>query len=157
MTRCGRFLVSLARSARGAMAVETAIVAPVLATMALGTFDVSSLVSKQEDLQSAASEATQIILAAANGSGVSSSDLQTILTNSLHSSANLANATVQLTQLYRCDADATTVTDASSCDSTKPIYQYVQLEIQDSYTPLWTNFGVGHTINYDVVRTVQTA
>jgi hypothetical protein len=65
---------------------------------------------------------------------------------------------VQITQLFRCDAAATTTTNSSTCtDTTKPIYQYVKLTLTDSYTPLWTSFGVGHTISYNVVRTVQTA
>ena len=147
------FLTSLARNLHGAMAVETALVAPVLALMGLGTFDVTNMVSMQEDLQSAAGEATEIILAAAGGSGVSSTDLHDIIASSL----NLQSDQVTITQLFRCDASTTTTTDASTCDSSKPIYQYVKLKLTDSYTPAWTNFGVGHTINYDVERTVQTA
>jgi Flp pilus assembly protein TadG len=133
------------------MAVETAIVAPVLALMGLGTFDASRLVSKQQDLQSAANEATQIILAAAGGSGVSSNTLHDILVSSL----DLQGDQLTISQMFRCNDAATTTTDASTCDSSKPIYQYVKLEITDSYTPVWTNFGVGHTINYDIQRTVQ--
>ena len=151
MIRSALFLSRMALCARGAMAVETAIVAPVLALMGLGTFDVSRLVTKQQDLQSAANEATQIILAAADGSGVSSDTLHDILVSSL----DLQDDQLTITQLFRCDAAATTTTDASTCDSSKPIYQYVKLELTDSYTPVWTNFGVGHTINYDVQRTVQ--
>jgi Flp pilus assembly protein TadG len=58
------FLLSLRRDARGTMAIETAIVAPVLALMAIGSFEVGSMVSRQQELQSAASEAESIILAA---------------------------------------------------------------------------------------------
>lgn len=133
------------------MAVETAIVVPVLALMGLGTFDVSRLVSKQQDLQSAANEATQIILAAANGSGINSDDLHDILVSSL----DLQDDQLTISQLFRCDDAATTTTDATSCNTSKPIYEYVKLEITDSYTPVWTNFGVGQTIDYDVQRTVQ--
>ena len=146
-------LARLARDPRGAMAIETALIAPVLALMALGTFDVTNMVSKQQDLQSAANEATEIIIAAANGTGVSSTKLHDILVNSL----NLQDDQVTIDQLFRCDAATTTVTDASSCDSSKPIYQYVKLTITESYPPEWTKFGVGQTINYSVVRTVQTA
>jgi len=136
------------------MVIETALVAPILALMALGAYDTVNIVSKQQDLQSAASEAMEIVLAAANGSGVSSDKLHDILVSSL----DLDDDQVQITQLFRCDAATDTTTDPSTCtDTTKPIYQYVKLTISDSYTPLWTDFGVGHTINYHVERTVQTA
>jgi Flp pilus assembly protein TadG len=142
------------RDARGTMAVETVLVAPVLAMLALGTFDTVNIITKQQHLQSGASEAMEIVLASANGSGVSSTTLHDILVSSLKLNSNQ----VQITQLFRCDAAATTTTNSSTCtDTTKPIYQYVKLTLTDSYTPLWTSFGVGHTISYNVVRTVQTA
>jgi len=143
----------LARDPRGTMAIETALVAPILALMGLGTYDVSNMVSRQQDLQSGASEATEIILAAANGSGVSSDQLHDIIVSSL----NLTSDQVVVEQKFRCDAAANVVDSVAGCDASKPIYQYVKLTLTDSYTPLWTNFGVGHTIDYSVVRTVQTA
>lgn len=137
---------------RGAMAVETALVAPVLILLALGTYDVSNLVSRQQDLQSAASEATQVVLAAANGSGVNSTELETILEASL----SLDEDQLEIKQRFRCDAAADLIEASETCDPTKPIYQYVRLDLKNySYTPLWTNFGVGDTVNYNVVRTVQ--
>lgn len=144
---------SLARDARGTMAIETALVAPLLALMALGTYDVSNVVSKQQDLQSGASEATQIILAAADGSGVSSDKLHDIIQSSL----GLTSDQVVIEQKFRCDVTASLVDSDAGCDKTKPVYEYVKLTLTDSYTPLWTNFGVGQTIDYTVVRTVQTA
>jgi len=143
----------LARDARGTMAIETALVAPILALMGLGTYDVANMVSKQQDLQSGASEATQIVLAAAGGGGVTSDKLHDIIVASL----GLDSGQVTIVQKFRCDDADALVDSADGCDAAKPIYQYVQLTMTDSYTPLWTNFGVGQTINYSVVRTVQTA
>ena len=57
------FIAYLRRDARGSVAIETAIVAPVLVLLALGTFDVSQMVSRQDDLQSAAAEAEAIVQA----------------------------------------------------------------------------------------------
>ena len=135
------------------MVIETALVAPVLALMALGTFDVSKMVSKQEDLQSGANEATEIILAAASGSGVSSTQLHDIIQSSLDLHADQ----VTVEQKFRCDAATALVDSDAGCDAGKPVYKYVKLTLTDSYTPQWTQFGVGQTINYSVVRTVQTA
>ena len=55
---------TLLRDARGSMAIETAIVAPVLAMLSVGGFEVSAMVARQTELQSAASEAEGIALAA---------------------------------------------------------------------------------------------
>ena len=63
------FATRLLRCARGAFAIETALVAPLLALMSIGTFEVGTMVSRQQELQSAASEAESIILAAAGGTG----------------------------------------------------------------------------------------
>jgi len=145
------FIPRLARDKRGTMAIETALIAPLLATMALGTFEVSQMVSRQQELQSAANEATEVILAAAGGSGVSSSDLEDILEATL----GLPDGNLTLTQVFRCDAATSTTNDKTTCDQSQPIYEYAVLSITDTYTPAWTHFGIGSPVNYNVVRTVQ--
>ena len=55
---------SLVRDGRGSMAIETALIAPALAALALGAFDASMLVAREQHLQSAANEASEIVLAA---------------------------------------------------------------------------------------------
>lgn len=146
-----RRLARLAAHDRGTMAIETALIAPVLALMALGTFEVSNMVSREQELQSAANEATEITLAAAGGSGVSSNDLEDIIEATL----GLSDSDVVLAQLFRCDASTTTTTDSTSCDPSRPVYEYVRLTVTDTYRPTWTRFGVGQPINYNIVRTVQ--
>ena len=144
----------LLRDRAGAMAIESAIVAPVLATMALGAFEASNVVSRQQELQSAANEASVIILSAAGGTGVSSADLEDIIEASL----NLEDSQLELAQRYRCNDSANLVATkptTASCGNTKPIYSYVQLTLTETYTPVWTQFGVGKAINYKIVRTVQ--
>ncbi|OZA93393.1 MAG: hypothetical protein B7X57_05165 [Erythrobacter sp. 34-65-8] len=51
-----RLLPAFLRDRRGSIAIETALVAPVLAVLALGSFEVGSLVSRQHELQTAAAE-----------------------------------------------------------------------------------------------------
>lgn len=140
----------------GAMAIETALVAPLLAAMALGAFEASSIVSRQQQLQSAANEASEIILAAAGGSGISSTDLEEILETSL----GLASDDLAIDARYRCGAAEVlldTPPDTEACPSPQPVYNYVQLTLSYDYTPIWTNFGIGSPISYDVVRTVQVS
>ena len=146
------FLERLARDQRGTMTIETALIAPALAALALGSFDVSMMVSREQQLQSAANEATEIVLAASGGSGISSADLEQILETSL----NLSPEDVTLSALYRCGTGATSTTEPT-CASGTQLYSYVQLTITDSYTPLWTNFGVGHDVDFNIQRTVQVS
>jgi Flp pilus assembly protein TadG len=58
--RKGRPLLKLLRDAVGTMAIETALIAPLLAMMALGVFEVSRIVSREQQLQSAANERTAL-------------------------------------------------------------------------------------------------
>jgi Flp pilus assembly protein TadG len=145
------------RDERGTMAIETALITPLLALMALGTFEVSSIVSREQQLQSAANEASEVILAAAGGSGVSSTDLEDILETSL----GLEDAQLDIQARYRCGTDstlsATMPSPGSGCAASQQIYSYVQLTLTDTYTPMWTKFGVASPIEYNVVRTVQVS
>lgn len=146
-----RALRHLRQDRHGTMAIETALVAPLLALMALGSFEVGMLVSRQQELQSSASEAEGIVLAAAGGTGAPSDKIKQVLQDSLGLSAEQ----VTLEQRFRCNATSTLTTDASTCDSDQPIYQYVRLTVTDTYTPIWTDFGVGSPITYHVERTIQ--
>jgi Flp pilus assembly protein TadG len=140
------------RARRGTMAIETALIAPLLATLALGSFDVSMMVAREQQLQSAANEATEIVLAAAGGSGVSSTDLEQILESSL----NLGSNQVQLTPLYRCGTGATS-SAAPTCTGGNQLYSYIKLTLTGTYTPVWTSFGVGQPVDFNIVRTVQVS
>ncbi|WP_188644180.1 TadE family protein [Tsuneonella deserti] len=138
------------------MAIETAIVLPVLATLALGAFDASRILSRQQQLQSAANEAAEVVLAASSGPGINSSDLKTILVNSL----GIQPSQLTIEQRFRCDASPTLVTTkptSETCAPPMPIYTYVRLNLTETYNPVWTQFGVGSPVNYNIVRTVQTS
>ena len=145
------FARSLLSCATGAMAVETAIVAPVLALMSIGTFEVGTIVLRQQELQSAASEAESIILAAA-GSEPSSATIEQVIEQSM----GLKPDQVVLRKRFRCGSTVgEPVADATGCDlDDGPIYKYVLLELSDSYTPVWANFGVGSAFNYNIARTI---
>ena len=92
-----RGLNSVLRDECGAMAIETVIVAPVLVLMALGAFEVGSVVSRQQELQSAASEAEGIILAASGGTGADSAQIEAVIEDSL----GLSETQVTLQQRFR--------------------------------------------------------
>ena len=150
-------LLARLRDQRGSMAIETALVTPLLALMGLGVFEVSSIVSREQQLQSAANEASEIILAAAGGSGIESDDLAVIIEASL----DLEDGQLVIVDRYRCGTastlSATLPTPSTGCAASQQIYAYVQLTVTDTYTPLWTKFGVSSPIQYNVVRTVQVS
>ncbi|MGC1269972.1 MAG: TadE/TadG family type IV pilus assembly protein [Croceibacterium sp.] len=138
----------LLASQQGTAAIEATICLPFLLTMALGSFDIGMLVSHQQQLQSGANEAQAIILAAAAGEGVDSATIQDVL----HDSLELPLENITLEAVYRCGT-AEELTSAP-CTTDTP-YQFVRLTLTDSYTPMWTHFGVGNTVEYNVTRTVQ--
>nr|WP_166175651.1 TadE/TadG family type IV pilus assembly protein [Altererythrobacter segetis] len=143
----------LSRDVRGTAVIETAIVAPVLVSLALGGFDVSRMVARQHELQSGAADAEQIILAAATGAATDTTTMQSVLANTL----NIPNDSdhIQVSKVYRCGTDANT--SSTPCGSGSSQSTYVQVVFLDTYTPLWTNFGVGHAVNYHVERLVQVS
>lgn len=133
------------------MAIETAIVAPVLVLLALGTFEVGTIVSRQHELQTAASEGEVIAMAAARGASTEISTIKSIIRESV----GLSDNQITISRFYRCNANTNTVTNPASCNDDDVVSSYIKLDLTDTYTPVWTEFGVGGPINFDVERTVQ--
>lgn len=136
---------------RGAMLIETAIVAPVLILLALGAFQVSGAVARQTDLQNAASEAAAIALAAAPDTAAKRTTVEQVI----EASSGLAPDKVSVTAAYRCDASTAYVTSPDSCASAKVVSSFVKITLTDTYTPTWTEFGMGSPIQYNVTRYVM--
>jgi len=135
---------------RGAMAIEMVIVAPLLALMSLGVFEVGTAVSRQQELQSAASEAESIILAAA-GAKPSSATVEQVIEESM----GLEASQVILRERFRCGSTAgELIEDPETCEEDDRLYNYVVLELNDRYTPIWANYGIGSAFDYNIVRTI---
>lgn len=138
---------------RGTMAIETAIVAPVLIMMALGVFETGSIVARQHELQSSANEASMIVLAANQGPEVSLAEMKTIIRNSV----DLTDNQITLSQEYRCNTATGRVKLKGNCTTGSNVSEYVLINVTDSYEPTWTSFGIGKAINFSVTRTVQVS
>ena len=146
------FLQALAGDRRGSMTIEMAAVVPVLVVLSVGTFEVSAMVSRQQELQSAASEGETIALAAAmSDEATSLDDVEDIIETSM----NLSDDQVTISQFYRCNDDDALVASDTSCDADAVVTKYMKLELTDHYEPVWTQFGVGSAFDYDVERMVQ--
>ena len=143
-------LKRLPRDKRGTTVIEVAILAPVLIIMALGGFDVSRMVARQHELQSGAGDAEQIVLAAASGTSTDVNTIKSVLANTLGIPNDASHITV--TKLYRC---GTTTMQSTVCSSGAYESTYLQVTFNDSYTPLWSQFGIGGPVSYQVQRLVQ--
>lgn len=146
-------LQRLAKDRRASMAIETAIVAPVLIMMTLGVVEVGTVVARQHELQSVANESEIIILAAAQGAETDLATIKAIVRESV----SLSASEVMVSRSYRCSADANTVTNIAECDEEEPISSYVVLDISEDYVPTWTFLGIGQPITFSVERRVQVS
>jgi len=145
-----RLARSLLRDARGSMAIETAFVVPILVMLSVGAFEASSMVARQTELQTAADEAAQIALI----SPPNDANERVKLAEVIQASAGLTNQQVTVTRMFRCSTDAALVEDATDCDEGEPVTGYIQIDMTDSYDPIWTEIGIGSGIDYNVTRTV---
>lgn len=146
-----RSLAALLRDGEGAMAIETALIAPVLLLLSLGGFQVSSLVARQTELQTAMAEAQAVALATDPDTSAKLTTIQQIVM----ASTSLPAANVVVTNAYRCNDTATYQDAITSCATGDKVSSYVKVEITDSYAPLWSKFGLKGTINLDQIRYIM--
>ncbi|MEE1876382.1 TadE/TadG family type IV pilus assembly protein [Altererythrobacter litoralis] len=150
MARSTRTLAALRKDERGSMVIETAIVAPVLILMALGGFESSRIVARQTELQTAVAEAAAIVRA----SPPTTATQRTTVRDVVRASVGLEPDQVTVVQKFRCGTDEDIVAQDSSCTPGVAVYDYIEVVVTDTYTPTWTQFGVGSPINYRVERLV---
>lgn len=152
-------LGQLSDDQRGSFVIEAAIIIPILMTLAFGTFEVGSIVARQHQLQSAASEAAAIALAANQGVEVKIDTIRDILATSV----DVPKSKISITRFYRCGDSATTVVDEGICqskstgeDAAQPVVtSYLRIDVRDQYTPVWQKFGIGKPIDFRIERTVM--
>lgn len=153
MMRVQATMQALLRDSRGTMAIETAFVAPVLIIMALGGFETSIMVARQTELRSAAAETVALALTADPGEAVDVGTIEDII----EASTGLDDDQVTVTTMYRCDSDADLIEDFHDCGADAVISTFLQIDMTETYTPTWTEFGIGGPIDFDVERTVQVS
>jgi hypothetical protein len=123
----------------------------VLVLMSVGTYQVSQVIARQHELQSGADEAMAISLAGWNDNSTQVSAIKDVLQRS----TGVTAANITIDRFYRCGSDTAYVTDKSTCASTQIVSTFLKLKLKDTYTPVWTSFGVGQPINLAVTRMVQ--
>ncbi len=140
----------LATDASGTMIIETAIIAPVLVLLSLGAYQVSNLVARQSELQSAIGMAEAVALA----SSIDTADKRTTLKNIITASTGLAADKITVAERFRCNSSATLVTATSYCTVGDKVSRYVDITLVDTYEPIWTEFGIGSDIDLNVGRQI---
>ncbi|MDE2437155.1 MAG: pilus assembly protein [Sphingomonadales bacterium] len=146
-----RRLAHILRDISGAVVIETALVTPALVLASLGTFQVGQVVARQHELQAGADEAMSIAI----GGWSNNTQQVDAMKSVIQRTTGVTASNITITQMYRCGADTTYVTDKTTCGTGKIISSYLKLKLKDTYTPIWTNFGVGAPINLAVSRMVQ--
>jgi len=150
MSRATAMFSALYRDDRGAMMIETAIVAPVLVLMSMGAFQVSQVIARQTELQGAMAEASAIAMTALPTTSTQRAAMKSVNVPSTELTAQQG----LVTEAYRCGSATTYVTSADQCVSTK-VANYVKIELNDTYTPAWTEWGIGEPIQFNVDRYVM--
>lgn len=157
MTMAGKRLLrhwrQLWRDRRGTMVIETALVAPMLLLLSMGGYEASRIYARQTELQTAIAEAGDVAIAIKVDTDLERSKLRA----RIEASTGLTDSEVTLTNSYRCGASASTVTATSYCSGTDPITTYLEIHIIDTLNPMWSQFGFGSAINFNLRRTVLVA
>lgn len=151
-----KFLGEVAYCRAGSMAIETAIVAPVLALLGLGGFQVSSMVARQSELDSATAEAAAIVRTSPPTDAAARETIRGIVQTSIDPKGTNPNDTVAISEIYRCGTDPY-VTVKPTCASGKALTTYVDLTISDKYIPIWVSFGVAGPVDFRVERKIQVS
>ena len=147
-------LARLLRDHRGTMAVETAIVAPMLIALSIGGFEVSSMVARQSELQSAAAEAVAIVMAATPESQTEIDQIEAVV----EGSSKIAEEDVEFLIRYRCGtAPPPLLSDPTACADEDTLSTFIIINMTTTYEPAWTSFGIGRAFDYNVERAVQVS
>ena len=146
-----RSLARLARDQTGSAVIETAFVLPILALMSFGGFEVSQLIARNTELESAAAEATAISLASRPRTQTEVTDIERVI----EASTGLADENVELTRKYRCGLAPKLVDNITVCLPTQTVAEYIEVTLIETHHPFWTSFGVGSEVEFTVTKTVQ--
>ncbi|MBK6801130.1 TadE/TadG family type IV pilus assembly protein [Novosphingobium sp.] len=150
MIRPRALLTRLRDDQAGTMLIETAMVTPVLVLMALGAFQVSVMIARQTELQSAAAEGAAIALASLPDTAAK----RTTLAQVIRTSTGLASDKVTVDLVFRCGNETTIRTNNDNPCGSQATTSYARIRLTDTYTPAWTRFGVGYPLTFRVNRLV---
>lgn len=156
-------LVKFLREERGSVLIETALVAPVLVMMTLGGVEISSIVARQTELQSIAGNAMEIILVSAPQDDADVARTTDEAKTYIAQAAGLtpttgnkpASGQVSIYKRYRCGNNSARQATEGCANEAQTISTFLVIHLKDTYTPVWTNYGIGHAMTFEIKRSVQ--
>jgi Flp pilus assembly protein TadG len=153
-------ITRLTKDTRGVALIEFAFMTPIVASLCLGAFDVAMLVARQTELQEAAAEAATIAMAMDSfATDDTEADDRLVRRGKVEAVARQASGlpdhNVSVVEKVRCGNSATLQSNQATCASGVEESRLLTIDLQDTYTPLWTSFGVGEPIDLHLTRTVQ--
>lgn len=122
-------LTKLQIDTSGIALVETAMVAPVLAMIIMGTTDAARYGAAKMKVQQAVNRGLE--MSWMGGTNVSAADIQT----QAAAQADVATSAVTITQTLECGGTATTWTTSSSPCASGETARYTQIQISTTFTP----------------------
>lgn len=146
-----RWLTPLWRNTTGSIAIETALIAPVLSLLSIGAFQASALIARQHELQSGVAEAETLALAKPPKTEIARNVIRDVLSTSL----GLKQGKVRVTNMYRCGIRDVYTQLKSDCASGEIVSTFLRIELNDTYVPSWTKLGIGSSVDLKVIRMVQ--
>lgn len=146
-----RWLTPLWRNTTGSIAIETALIAPVLSLLSIGAYQASALIARQHELQSGVSEAETLALAKPPKTEIARNVIRDVLSTSL----GLKQGKVRVTNMYRCGIRDVYTQLKSDCASGEIVSTFLRIELNDTYVPSWTQLGIGSSVDLKVIRMVQ--
>jgi Flp pilus assembly protein TadG len=133
-------LRSILRDQRGNSFIEMAFAAPLLATLLIGTVDISRAVAAKVDVEQAAQRTLEKVQAQAD---FKTDDIDALVTEAEATAGDGSSATVDA--WLECNNDGNHLDyDTGSCAATDSYARYVQVDVTGSYTPMFgTRFFPG--------------
>lgn len=137
-------LRSILRDQRGNSLIEMAFAAPLLATLLVGTVDISRAVATKVEVEQVAQRTLEKVQAQAD---FKTDQIDGLITEAETAAGDGSSATVDA--WLECSNDGTHLDfDTGSCAGTAPYARYVQVNVTSSYTPLFgTRFFPGASAN----------
>lgn len=131
--------VSLLRNERGSSVIEMALAAPVLALLLIGMVDMSRGYSTKLQLEQVAQRTIERV----QNSDYSESQ-KTTLQSEAATAAGVATTAVAVTSWLECNNSGTKLAFTASCTDPNDHYaRYVEIDIQKTYTPMFSTRFAG--------------
>ena len=157
MTR--RDLIKLARDEAGAVLIELALAAPVLALMVMGISDISSAFSKRLELEQAAQRAIEKVMQTTGADTPEGTIKKEAVCqyNGTKADGECKTGSITVDNVvveYELTCNNVVTDYATDCVAGQAEYRYVKATVTDTYTPMFPiHFGTGADGKYTLSAT----